>query len=330
MKHLFPVSILLLSLHACQQPAPKQDEETTIQSTKKIAIPTFHADSAFLLIEKQVSFGPRVPNTKAHDLCAAWMTQYLKQYADTVIIQKASLPAYDGKMLESQNIIASFNPQASTRIMLTAHWDTRHMADQDAENKTKPIDGANDGGSGVAILMELAKSLRTQMPIIGVDIILWDAEDYGQPANSGLPEMKDSYCLGSQYWAKNKHITNYNAKWGINLDMCGGINATFTKEQQSMYYAGGLMDRVWNNAAALGYGSIFQNKPGDGIIDDHVYINTLAQIPTIDIIDRTDNTPSGFGAYWHTQNDNLKIIDKNVLKAVGETLLYTIYEEESL
>ena len=328
--HLIHTLILALLISSCQTKKDTIPEiDTTINTTISLTgLPTFNADSAFSFIEKQVEFGPRVSNSKAHAQCAMWMVQYFKNYCDTVIVQEANLKAFNNTILKSKNIIASFNPSASKRILLSAHWDTRPFADQDSKNQNKPIDGANDGASGVAILMELAKAISTQKTSIGIDIILWDAEDYGQPQNSGFPEMKDSYCLGSQYWAIHPHRPNYTAVWGINLDMCGAINATFTKEQQSMYYAGGLMDRVWLNAANLGYGSIFQNKMGDGIIDDHVYINTMAHIPTIDIIHRTENTNSGFGTYWHTHNDNLKSIDKNVLRAVGETLLYTIYEED--
>lgn len=323
-----PLILFVLLLQACTpDPADEIGQETASASISfdiKL-LPAFSADSAYRLIEKQIAFGPRVPNTKPHEDCAKWMVRYFTQYCDTVIVQEANLKAFDNTILESKNIIASFNPASKDRIMLSAHWDTRPFADQDSKDQDIPIAGANDGGSGVAVLMELARVMAQKKPTQGIDIFLWDAEDYGQPENSDFPEMKDSYCLGSQYWAKNPHQKGYTAQWGILLDMVGAVNATFMKEQQSVYYAGGLVERVWNNAATLGYASIFQNKMGDGIIDDHVYINTLAHIPTIDIIHRTELTRSGFGSYWHTHNDNIQSIDKNVLKAVGETLLYTIY-----
>lgn len=324
----FPLILFVLLLQACTpDPADEIAQETASASISFDikSLPAFSADSAYRLIEKQIAFGPRVPNTKPHEDCAKWMVRYFTQYCDTVIVQEANLKAFDNTILQSKNIIASFNPASKDRIMLSAHWDTRPFADQDSKDQDLPIAGANDGGSGVAVLMELARIMAEKKPTQGIDIFLWDAEDYGQPENSDFPEMKDSYCLGSQYWAKNPHQKGYTAQWGILLDMCGAVNATFMKEQQSVYYAGGLVERVWNNAATLGYASIFQNKMGDGIIDDHVYINTLAHIPTIDIIHRTELTRSGFGSYWHTHNDNMQSIDKNVLKAVGETLLYTIY-----
>jgi glutaminyl-peptide cyclotransferase len=325
---LFPLILFGLFLKACTPDPTNEATQETASASVSFDIktlPAFSADSAYHLIEKQVAFGPRVPNTKPHEDCAKWMVSYFAQYCDTVIVQEANVRAFDNTILKSKNIIASFNLTSKDRIMLSAHWDTRPFADQDSKDQDIPIAGANDGGSGVAVLMELARVMAQKKPTQGIDIFLWDAEDYGQPENSKFPEMKDSYCLGSQYWAKNPHQKDYTAQWGILLDMVGAVNATFMKEQQSVYYAGGLVERVWNNAATLGYASIFQNKMGDGVIDDHVYINTLAHIPTIDIIHRTELTRSGFGSYWHTHNDNMQSIDKNVLKAVGETLLYTIY-----
>lgn len=318
-------------LFACQGNQKEQAEpavESKESSIDPQSLPPFNADSAYAFVAKQVSFGPRVPNSEGHAQCAAWMIALLKSYADTVIVQKADLKAFDGKVLHAKNIIASFNPQSETRIMLSAHWDTRPFADQDSKDQDKPIDGANDGASGVGILLEIARAYRIQKPSIGVDIILWDAEDYGQPADSKFPEMEDSYCLGSQYWAKNMHRPNYTAKWGILLDMCGALGASFSKEQQSVKFAGNLVDRTWQNAQTLGYSSIFLQEYGDPIIDDHYYINTLAHIPTIDIIHRTNSTRSGFGPYWHTHNDNMNSIDKNVLRAVGETVIYTVAQEK--
>ncbi|MBP7477693.1 MAG: M28 family peptidase [Chitinophagales bacterium] len=318
-------------LFACQGNQNEHAEPVVENKESSIdihSLPPFNADSAYAFVAKQVSFGPRVPNSEGHAQCAAWMIALLKSYADTVIVQKADLKAFDGKILHAKNIIASFNPQSETRIMLSAHWDTRPFADQDSKDQDKPIDGANDGASGVGILLEIARAYNIQKPSIGVDIILWDAEDYGQPADSKFPEMEDSYCLGSQYWAKNMHRPNYTAKWGILLDMCGALGASFSKEQQSVKFAGNLVDRTWQNAQTLGYSSIFLQEYGDPIIDDHYYINTLAHIPTIDIIHRTNSTRSGFGPYWHTHNDNMNSIDKNVLRAVGETVIYTVAQEK--
>jgi hypothetical protein len=213
--------------------------------------------------------------------------------------------------------------------MLCAHWDTRPFADQDTEDTNKAIDGANDGASGVGVLLEIARQFSLKKPNIGVDIILFDAEDYGQPAVSDYPRMEHSYCLGSQYWATHLHKSNYFAKYGILLDMVGGKNAVFTQELASLSFAPKVLNKVWNTAAELGYGNFFQFKKTNLIIDDHLYINNLAQgrVPTIDIIEYNEVTESHFYEHWHTHKDKLENIDKNTLKAVGQTVLQVVYNE---
>lgn len=213
--------------------------------------------------------------------------------------------------------------------MLCAHWDTRPFADQDTEDTNTAIDGANDGASGVGVLLEIARQFSLKKPNIGVDIILFDAEDYGQPAVSDYPRMEHSYCLGSQYWATHLHKSNYFAKYGILLDMVGGKNAVFTQELASLTFAPKVLNKVWNTAAELGYGNTFQFKKTNLIIDDHLYINNLAQgrVPTIDIIEYNEVTESHFYEHWHTHKDKLENIDKNTLKAVGQTVLQVVYNE---
>jgi Zn-dependent M28 family amino/carboxypeptidase len=241
-------------------------------------------------------------------------------------VQKFDAIAFDGTVLKSTNIIASLNPTATRRILLAAHWDTRPFADQDNARKDEPIDGANDGASGVAVLLEILRSSQSQkLENIGVDFLFLDSEDYGQPANY-KEYVPDSYCLGAQHWSRIPHIQNYKADFGILLDMVGAQGATFTREGTSAAYAGWVQDRVWKNARLLGYENYFLNQFTDPIIDDHKYINERAKIPTIDIIHHDSNSPSGFGWYWHTHQDNLNTIDKNTLAAVGRTVLLTVYE----
>ena len=215
MKHLYLV-LLSLCLIACTS-EPKTKTRTV--PTKTVEVPVFDEDSAYDFIAKQVAFGPRVPNTTGHIACADYLIETLKSYCDTVIVQEAQLTAFDGNVLNSKNIIASFKPKRAKRIMLCAHWDTRPFADQDGERQAEAIDGANDGGSGVGVLLEIARQFSIKKPDIGVDIILFDSEDYGQPSNSNYPRMEHSYCLGSQYWATHLHKSNYFAKYGILLDM---------------------------------------------------------------------------------------------------------------
>lgn len=285
----------------------------------------FNEDSAYAFLQKQVSFGPRVPNTPAHNLCGAYLVSTLSRYADKVYEQKSTVTAYNGTVLPLHNIIGVFNPNHKRRILLTAHWDSRHITDQDTD-KSKAVLGANDGASGIAVLLEIARLLK-QYPIqnLGVDILLNDVEDYGAPDNY-KPEKEDTYCLGSQYWAKNPHVKEYTAQYAIVLDMVGGKNATFYREQVSEELARDLVDKIWNKAAQLGYGIYFLNEKGGAVTDDHLYIHKLAQIPTIDIIDHNPSRPKGFPEYWHTQKDDMSNIDKNTLKAVGTTV-YAVLRE---
>ena len=289
----------------------------------KVNVPEFAEDSAYAYIQKQLAFGPRVPNTPYHDSCAVWIESKLKEFAEEVIIQKGTVTAFDGTELRIQNIIAVFNHDAKKRILLCAHWDTRPWADEDTEDQDKPIPGANDGGSGVGVLMEVARQLSLNPLGIGVDIIFFDAEDYGKS------NLDDSYCLGSQFWAKKNHKANYNAQFGILLDMVGAKNAKFYMEGHSMKHASSVVRKVWNAAARNGYSNHFIFEKDHELTDDHVYVNQTG-IPCIDIIQRDIQAfPPSFGSYWHTHKDNIDIIDKNTLKAVGQTVLTVLYEEDT-
>ena len=289
-----------------------------------IPIPDFQADSAYAYIEKQLSFGPRVPNSSGHLACANWLEQELRATGGTIFLQPAEVQAYTGTRLYMQNIIASFQPEKKSRIILSAHWDTRHIAevDPDSSRQSEPILGANDGGSGVAILLEIARLLGLQAPDVGVDIMLWDAEDYGDHSGNS----QNSYCLGSQHWAKNPHKPGYKAKYGINLDMVGAHGATFYQEGQSRTYASDIVKKVWDTANRIGYGSYFPYLQSDGIVDDHLYINAIARIPMIDIIHQPNG--EGFFEHWHTHQDDIDAISKETLKAVGQTMLEVIYREK--
>ncbi len=300
------------------QTPPKSDTTT---GKPALNVPSFSADSAYSFVQKQVDFGPRVPGTPQHKACADWLEATFKRFTPTTFIQSASVKAHDGKKLPIYNIIATFNPQASRRILLCAHWDTRPNADQDTERKDEAILGANDGGSGVGVLLEIARQLSANpIQTLGVDIVLFDTEDYGDYG------IDDSFCLGSQYWSKNLHTPGYKAEYGILLDMVGAPDALFLQELNSLNYAPDVVKKVWGVANELGYGSYFINKPTRApITDDHIYVNQLAHIPTIDIIHYTYE--GSFGAYWHTHKDNMKAVSKSTLQSVGHTLLTVVYRE---
>lgn len=305
---------------------PKQTEEEQVATT--VERPSFSADSCYHFIQEQIAFGARIPNTPAQAKCALYLKNKLQSYGATTIIQQTNLKIYNGQTVPCYNIIGSYNPSIERRILLCAHWDTRPFMDQEADAtiQEQHNDGADDGASGVAVLLEIARQFQTKNPEIGVDIIFFDVEDYGQPQFNYNPNVEDDYCLGTQYWCKNLHVANYKAEAGILLDMVGAKGATFPYEGISMQYAPSFLKQVWHNASLLGYGNYFIKQQSAAITDDHYYINTLTGIPTIDIINRTTATESGFATHWHTQTDNIDIISTATLQAVGETVLYSVYD----
>lgn len=286
----------------------------------------FNADSAYRNVQVQVDFGPRVPGMDSHAKCARYLVNELKRFgADSIIEQKTTVTAFNGDKLPINNIMGQFNKDAVKRVLLLAHWDTRPWADAeaDASKHSTPIDGANDGGSGVGVLLEIARCLGVEKPTIGVDILFVDAEDYGQSQG----DDENTWCLGTQYWIKNLPYTPGSIpEYGILLDMVGGKDAKFHREYASQYLAGHIVDKVWTMAVASGYGNVFVNEVGGSVMDDHVYVNQ-ANIPCIDIIENNNPSTSSFNPTWHTLNDNMSNIDRQSLKAVGQTVLNLIYQE---
>ena len=324
-------SILAMVLMSCGQTSKPTTTTSQLTAQADQSNPFFNADSAYNYIETQVSFGPRVPNSAAHRACGTYLANQLKLFGAKVIEQEMSVTAYNGTVLQTKNVIGSYNPTAKKRVLLFAHWDTRPYADKDADeaNHNRPIDGADDGGSGVGVLLELARQFGKKAPEVGVDIIFFDAEDYGIPDFYTGVQVKDTWCLGTQYWAENPHQSGYRASYGILLDMVGSKNAAFFKEQGSMRYAPNVVDKVWSKARALGYGKYFINALGGEFIDDHLYINEGCNIPCIDIINNDPDSETGLGYYWHTMDDTMKNIDNETLKAVGQTVLEVIYNEKN-
>lgn len=329
---LIMLPLLIASCSSCQsyKTATKESTDNDSKMTYIQLSPQFDADSAFLFVKRQVDFGPRVPNSAAHIECGNYLVSKLEEYGAQVIEQKTTLKTYDGIALNARNIIGVYNPDQEKRILLFAHWDTRPFADQDKDKtkRTQPIMGANDGASGVGVLLEIARQLNQLHVEIGIDIIFFDAEDWGQPIYESNHVPGDWYCLGSQYWAKNPHTPNYRASFGILLDMVGASNATFYKEGYSVQYASNITEKVWTLASRLGFGSYFINKKGGYIIDDHVQVNQHHRAPSINIIQTSEDSTHGFGNYWHTHNDNMDIIDRATLNAVGQTVMEVIYTEK--
>lgn len=316
----------LLLIFSCESDvkAPVKKE----QEKRQVKVPKFDVENAYQMIQKQVDFGPRMPGTPGHKQCRDWLIEEFKKYKAEVIAQDFTAKAYTGETLSGTNIIARYNPDVKQRILLSAHWDTRHIADHDsiAERQKEPILGADDGGSGVAGLLEIARNLAEHPIPMGVDIVLFDLEDYGDGAPNSPHEH--SFCLGSQYWAQNLHEKPYQVKYGINLDMIAAKGAVFPTEYYSMQYAKPVVDKVWKVANRMNKGHLFVHRKDRGVIDDHYYVSTLAGIPTIDIINLPNDNPP-FGDHWHTHNDNMDIIDKEVLASVGQVVLAVIYNESN-
>ena len=293
---------------------------------------TFNADSAYAFCEAQCAFGPRTMNSEAHDKCGKWIEEKFRQYGMTVTTQQMTLDAYDGTPLKCTNIIASYKPELTTRILICAHWDTRPWADNDPDeaNHRKPVMGANDGASGIAVMLEVARLIQQNDSLsnIGIDFVCFDAEDMGTPQWESVADSEDSWALGAQYWAKNPHKQGYEARFGILLDMVGGEGARFYREGVSKHFAPQIVDKVWAAAKAAGYGSMFPDSEGGMVTDDHLPINRNTGIPTVDIIAYyPDCEQSSFGPTWHTVNDDMAHIDRDVLKAVGQTVVQVIYSE---
>lgn len=319
-RNFFSLLLALLVIWGCSS-----EDETGLQfEDQGREVPVFNADSAYTFVERQVELGPRVPNSEGHRQTADMLVDKLSHYAgeSNVFRQEFTHEGYDGDTLELVNIIASFNPESRKRIMLSAHWDTRPRADKDSDEPDKPILGADDGASGVGVLLEMARILSENDPGIGIDIILFDGEDYGKEGDT------DHYFLGSRYWSENPPVSGYNPRFGILLDMVGGEGARFPQEQNSRDISPTLMEELWELAEEKDLQDRFLDEHGPTISDDHVVVHQITGIPIIDIIRHEPEKKDGqvvFSPYWHTQDDNMEIISKQTLEDVGIVLTEIIY-----
>jgi len=336
-KSIFIIIVLVafagaIIFNRCYAHTDQVNEVDEVDNVKPVG-PDFNADSAYTFCAAQCAFGPRTMNSEAHEKCAEWIIRKFESFGCKVKLQKADLKGYDGTTLRSTNIIASYNPEASQRILLCAHWDSRPWADNDPDeaNHHTPIMAANDGASGVAVMLEIARLLAAASndalsANLGIDFVCFDAEDWGVPQWSDV-QAEDSWALGAQHFASNLPYTDGTLpQYGILLDMVGGQGAKFYREGMSMQYAPEIVKNVWRAARQAGYGSYFPRQDGGFITDDHTPLNQIAGIPTIDIIPYyPDCSQSNFGPTWHTIQDDMEHIDKNTLKAVGQTLIQLLF-----
>ena len=323
MNSLLTCVAIVLLIAGCNKEQPKDDLQSGTRSTstppqRMIQIPKFNGAKAFDLLVRQTKFGPRNPGSSGHAACLEFLTGEMRRYADTVKLQEFNYTGYQNERFPLTNIIGSFNPAATSRVLLCAHWDSRPRADNDEDKKrwNEPILGANDGASGVAVLLELASMFRQSPPPIGVDLALWDGEDYGKEGDL------DRYLIGSKYFAAHKPA-DYTPRFGILLDMIGDKFLDIPKEQHSVEYAPDIVDLVWRTARELGFPQ-FVDETGELITDDHLPLNEVG-IKTIDLIDFDYPDPSN--RFWHSHNDIPENCSAESLEAVGTVLTHVIYTQ---
>ncbi len=317
------VLLLMIAVISCKNEPQKTKDTPKSKPIEKLKIPAFSADSAYLYTQEQVDLGPRVPGTQAHKKAIEYYQNKLQSFGAQVRLQKFTKKRFDGLKLNGTNIVASYNPEKKKRIFLCAHWDSRYMAEKakDPALKNKPIDGADDGATGVGVLLEIARQIqKNPLKEVGLDIILFDLEDQGK--NGADPSNIETWGLGSQYWSSTLP-RDYKPRFGVLLDMVGAKGAIFPKEGYSLQNAPSQTNKIWRLAQGMGYGHLFINDRGGSITDDHYFIMKNAKIPVVDII---HTRPNGqFGAYHHTPLDNMDIVDKATLKATGQTTLAVVY-----
>lgn len=322
---LLAVTTLLLATCDGQTKSGLSKADTIALAT----CPRFNADNAMRFIKEQCEFGPRVTGSEASRLCGDYLIERFKSFGAEVEEQPGIVTTWEGKQLSARNIIAHVNPANTDRILLCSHWDSRPWADNDPDkaNWHTPVLAANDGASGVAVMLEICRLLQEKPVQVGIDLICFDAEDLGTPLwEEDRIGSSDTWCLGSKFWAERAMMDGYKARYGVLLDMVGGFGATFSREGTSRQLAQPLVNIVWQLAGQLGYRQFFPLDDSGYITDDHINVND-AGIPCIDIIPNYDDGPSSFGPTWHTIKDTPDNIDPNVLEAVGQTLTQLIYNE---
>jgi glutaminyl-peptide cyclotransferase len=272
----------------------------------------FRGERAYQYLEEECRFGPRNPGSPGHGALKKYLLDFFSAYSNLVKSQDFVWEDTSKSLkLELSNVIVSFYPEKKERVLLCAHWDTRPWADRDSnpENRSTPILGANDGGSGVAVLMELASILSEKKPRYGVDLVFFDGEDLGSD------DHPERWCLGSDYFSRN--LGGYKATFGILLDMVGDKDLQIYREGYSNQYAKEVVDLVWTKAEKLSIPS-FKPEVKNFVIDDHVPL-IKAGIPCIDIIDF--DYP-----YWHTLGDTPDKCSPESLEKVGKVILKVLYD----
>lgn len=317
------ISLLLFSAFVIGCKTDTKAPTQVVEPINRLSVPQFKAENAFANIEQQLAFGYRVPGTEAHKNMQTWAINIFDSLGAKVITQDFKADFLGEKDVACKNIVAQFYPEKSKRIMLAAHYDSRKIAEKDDERQEQPIPGADDGGSGVGVLIEVARLISKDPLGIGVDIVLFDAEDQGETKGAS-----ESWAIGSAYWARNIVPNGYRPHYGILLDMVGSEGATFGKEEYSKQFAPQLQNKIWTLAKSMGYGDFFRDESYGGVYDDHIAVNR-AGIKMVDIINQDPKDRSSFGFYHHTHDDDMDIISKRTLQVVGQVVLAVLYNENN-
>ena len=285
--------------------------------------PQFNSQRAFIDLVKQVDFGPRIAGTVGHENTKEFLVNELKKCTNLVDEQNFTYKdKHDSTIIyHGTNIVASFNPDPNLkeRVLLCAHWDSRPFADQDPNTSKRklPVPAANDGASGVAVLLEMARLFKSQMPDVGVDIVLFDLEDIGDEIKEVPAPTDNPFGIGSKMFVEQN--PNYRPTYGILLDMIGDKNLSIPKELNSVNRANSIVKKVWDAAEDVG-STAFKNKTGFSVMDDHIpFLKKL--IPVIDLI----QTP--FPKSWHTTHDIPDSCSATSLQQVGNVLVKVVYDE---
>lgn len=301
----------------------KNSNDNTVETIKKETALAFDSNEAYKEIEKQISFGFRIPGTKEHIATRDYLKTALEERGLSVVLQEFDGTDYFAKKVKGYNILGKLNPEIKKRVLLLAHWDSRQVSDQEssASMQDRAIVAADDGASGVAVILEILRQIKLQnINDIGIDVAFVDIEDAGKDG--------EGWCQGSEYYAKSIALSDNKPKYGILLDMVGATDAVFALEQYSKMYAEVYQDEIWTLAGRLEHSKYFKKELGGAITDDHVPIIKYARIPCLDIINYNPQSMNGFANHWHTQKDNIDIIDKATLQAVGETVLTYIVKNK--
>jgi hypothetical protein len=275
----------------------------------------FDGSSAFHYIQAQVAFGPRIPGTDAHRKMLAWLESLLRQRADTLIVQSWTHVTATGDSLPLTNFVARFNPAATKRLLFLAHYDSRPRADSPTStDSTKPVPGANDGASGVALLLGVADVFKRARPTIGVDLLFVDGEDYGD-----FTKTPDDVLMGSRYYAKNQ-APGAQPLYAVLFDLVADKDLQIFEEGNSLVGAPEVVELVWNTAKDLGYAGTFVASPKHTLIDDHLELQKVG-IRAIDVVDF--DYPS-----WHTIYDTIDKVSGASLQIVGDVAVELVRREQ--